>query len=173
MIPLKGNSLGYSMEGHRGGIKSLIFSYDGKYLYSASLDGKVLKWDIAARTNINAGTGSMEISSIDISSKGNYLAGISPDGNVVVWNPEHNADNFRIETGGRNIKVVRFNPVNNLLALGDANGTVELWDIELHKKISEVKAHRGQINDILRVQIRSLKYLILKIRLTFQNPRFP
>ena len=38
--------------------------------------------------------------------------------------------------------------MNNLLALGDANGTVELWDIELHKKISEVKAHRGQINDI-------------------------
>ena len=148
MIPLKGNILGYSMEGHKGGIKSLIFSYDGKYLYSAALDGKVLKWDIAARTSINAGTGSMEISSIDISSKGNYLAGISMDGNVEVWNPEHNADNFRIETGGKNIKVVRFNPVNNLLALGDANGTVELWDIELHKKISEVKAHRGQINDI-------------------------
>jgi WD40 repeat protein len=148
MIPLKGNSLGYSMEGHKGGIKSLIFSYDGKFLYSAALDGKVLKWDIAARTSINAGTGSIEISSIDISSKGNYLAGISPDGNVVVWNPEHNADNFRIETGGKNIKVVRFNPVNNLLALGDANGTVELWDTELHKKISEVKAHRGQINDI-------------------------
>jgi hypothetical protein len=148
MIPLKGNSLGYSMEGHKGGIKSLIFSYDGKFLYSAALDGKVLKWDIAARTSINAGTGSMEISSIDISSKGNYLAGISLDGNVVVWNPEHNIDNFRIETGGKNIKVVRFNPENNLLALGDANGNVELWDIELHKKISGVKAHRGQINDI-------------------------
>jgi WD40 repeat protein/energy-coupling factor transporter ATP-binding protein EcfA2 len=148
MIPLKGNSREYSMEGHKGGIKSLIFSYDGKYLYSAALDGKVLKWDIAARTSINAGTGSIEISSIDISSKGKYLAGISPDGNVVVWDPEHNADNFRIETGGKNIKVIRFNPENNLLALGDANGTVELWDLELHKKISEVKAHRGQVNDI-------------------------
>lgn len=148
MIPLKGNMLGYSMEGHKGAIKSLIFSYDGKYLYSAALDGKVLKWDIAARTSINAGTGSMEITSIDISARGNYIAGISPDGNVVVWNPEHNEDNFRIETGGKNIKVVRFNPANNLLALGDANGTVELWDIEHHKKISEVKAHRSQINDI-------------------------
>lgn len=148
MIPLKGNSPGYSMDGHRGGIKSLIFSYDGKYLYSAALDGEVLKWDIAARTSINVGTGSMEITSIDISSKGNYLAGLSPDGNVVVWNPEHNTDNFRIETGGKNIKVVRFNPLNNLLALGDANGNVELWDIEMHKKISEVKAHEGQVNDI-------------------------
>lgn len=148
MIPLKGNTGGYEMTGHKGGIKSLIFSYDGKYLYSAAIDGKVLKWDIAARTSINVATGSMEITSIDISSKGNYLAGLSTDGKVVVWNQEQNSENFRIETAGKNIKVVRFNPDNNLLAVGDADGTIELWDINLHKKISEVKAHGGAINDI-------------------------
>jgi WD40 repeat protein len=148
MIPLTGNNIGYSMEGHKGGIKSLIFSYDGKFLYSAALDGKVLKWDIAARTSINVGTGSIEISSIDLSSKGNYLAGISADGNVLVWNPDNNSANFRIETAGKNITVVRFNSVNNYLALGDASGMVELWDIDKHKKISEVKAHNGRINDI-------------------------
>jgi WD40 repeat protein len=148
MIPLKGNNIGYELAGHKGGIKSLIFSYDGKYLYSASLDGKVLKWDIAARTSTNVTTGSMEISSIDISSKGNYLAGISTDGNVVVWNPDQNADNFRIETAGKNIKVIKFNPENNLLAMGDATGNVELWDINLRKKISEVKAHNSQVNNI-------------------------
>jgi len=148
MIPLKANDTGYEMNGHKGGIKSLVFSYDGKYLYSAALDGKVLKWDIAARTSVNVTTGSMEITSIDISSKGNYMAGISTDGNCVVWDPEHNSDNFRIESAGKSIKVVRFNPDNNLLAIGDADGTVGLWDINLHKKISEVKAHGGPINDI-------------------------
>ncbi len=148
MIPLKGDNSGYEMTGHKGGVKSLIFSYDGKYLYSAALDGKVLKWDIAARTSINVSTGSMEISSIDLSSKGNYLAGISTDGNVVVWDPDHSSDNFRIETSGKNIRVVRFNPENNLLALGDSNGNVELWDISLHKKISEIKAYGSEIKDI-------------------------
>jgi WD40 repeat protein/energy-coupling factor transporter ATP-binding protein EcfA2 len=148
MIPLKGNIPGYEMTGHKGGIKSLIFSYDGKYLYSAALDGKVLKWDIAARTSVNVSTGLPEITSIDIFSKGNYLAGISADGNVVVWNPGQNPDNFRIETAGKHVKVVKFNPENNLLALGDADGTVELWDVNLHKKLSEVKAHNGQVNDI-------------------------
>ena len=148
MIPLKGNIPGYEMTGHKGGIKSLIFSYDGKYLYSAALDGKVLKWDIAARTSVDVSTGLTKITSIDISSKGNSLAGISADGNVIVWNPEQNSDNFRIETAGKHVKVVKFNPENNLLALGDADGTVELWDVNLHKKLSEVKAHNGQVNDI-------------------------
>ena len=148
MIPLKGNVSGYEMAGHSGGIKSLVFSYDSKYLYSAALDGKVLKWDIAARTSMNVATGSMEISSIDISSNGNYIAGISTNGNVLIWNPDKKTDNFRIETTGKNIKVVKFNTENNLLALGDADGNVELWDIDLHKKLAEVKAHDGQVNDI-------------------------
>jgi WD40 repeat protein len=90
----------------------------------------------------------MELTSIDVSSKGNYLAGISTDGNVVVWNPEQTSDIFRIETAGKNVRVVKFNPDNNLLAIGDADGIVELWDINLHKKLSEVKAHDGQVNDI-------------------------
>ena len=148
MIPLKGNNDEYEMNGHKGKIRSLIFSFDGKYLYSAALDGKVLKWDIAARTNTNASDGSVQITSIDISSNGNHLAGISSDGNVFVWNPETKSDNFRIETTGKNIQVIKFNPENNMLAIGDVDGNVELWDINLRKKISEVKAHTAQINDI-------------------------
>ena len=148
MIPLKGNSISYDLTGHKGEIKSLIFSFDGKYLYSAAVDGKVLKWDIAARTSVNMATGMMEIVSLDISSKGNYLAGLSTDGKVIVWNENKDSEKFRIETAGRNIKVVRFSPENNLLAVGYADGNVELWDIDLHKKISEVKAHNTLINDI-------------------------
>jgi WD40 repeat protein len=92
-------------------------------------------------------TGAMQITSIDISSKGNYLAGIT-DGKVIVWDPESRSDIFRIETPGRNIKVVRFKPDEDILAIGDFNGNVELWDIKTHTKISDVKAHTASVNDI-------------------------
>jgi len=118
------------------------------YLYSASLDGKVLKWDIAARTSTNVSTGALMITSIDISSNGNYLAGINSSGNVIVWNPENSEENFRIETSGKNIRIIRFKPDDNILAIGDVNGNVELWNIGTRKKISEVKAHTAQVNDI-------------------------
>jgi WD40 repeat protein len=148
MIPLKGNKISYELKGHKGEIESLIFSFDGKYLYSAAVDGKVLKWDIAARTSVNVSTGLMEIISLDISSKGNYLAGLSTDGKVIVWNQDNDSEKFRLETAGRTIKVVRFSPENNLLAVGYTGGNVELWDIDLHKKISEVKADNSSINEI-------------------------
>jgi WD40 repeat protein len=147
MVSLKGDA-GYEMIGHTGKLKSLIFSFDGKSLYSASLDGKVLRWDLSARTSTDVTEGAMSITSIDVSFNGKYLAGINSNGGVVVWNEENKSDNFRIETTGKNIKVIRFNPENNILAIGDVSGNVEIWDINLRKKISEVKAHTAQVNDI-------------------------
>jgi len=148
MLPLKGNSAGYEMTGHKGKLKSLIFSFDGKYLYSASLDGKVLKWDISSRTNTSMTDGAIPLTSIDVSMNGKYIAGINSEGGVIVWNQENKSDNFRIDAVGKNIKVVRFNPDNDILALGDVSGNVELWSISQKKKISEVKAHNAQVNDI-------------------------
>jgi energy-coupling factor transporter ATP-binding protein EcfA2 len=148
MIPLKGTDGTFEMNGHKGKIKSLVFSFDSKQIYSAALDGKVLKWEIAARTYTDVTTGLTQITSIDISYNGKYLAGVKSDGTAVVWDPGKISDNFSIPTTGKNIKVVRFNPDKNILALGDADGNVELWDISLRKKVSEVKAHKSGINDI-------------------------
>jgi hypothetical protein len=148
MIPLKGSTIGYDLKGHTGKIKSLVFSFDGKYLYSASLDGKVLKWDLAARTSKNVSTGLMQINSIDISSSGNYLAGVSNDGKVLVWDPEKPGDNFRIESNGKTIKTVRFKPDAKELAVGYIDGYVELWDTSSGKRITGINAHTGEVNDI-------------------------
>jgi WD40 repeat protein len=148
MIPLNSTYKSFEMTGHNGKIRSLIFSYDSKQLYSAALDGKVLKWEISARTFTDVSTGSTRIASIDISRNGDYIAGVSSDGKAIVWNPGNGSDKFSIETKGKNIRVVKFNPDNNLLALGDADGNVELWDVTLRRKISSVKAHSGTVNDI-------------------------
>ena len=147
MVSLKGNA-GYEMNGHTGNLKSLIFSFDGKSPYSASLDGKVFRWDISTHTSTNVTDGTMPVTSIDVSFNGKYLAGINSNGGVVVWNQENKSESFRIETTGKNIKVIRFNPENDILAIGDVSGNVELWDINLRKKLSEVKAHTAQVNDI-------------------------
>lgn len=148
MIPLNGNGKSFEMKAHKGKINSLVFSFDSKQLYSAALDGKVLKWEIAAQTFTDVSTGLTEITSIDISYNGNYLAGVKSDGTAVVWDPGKISDKFSIETSGKSIKVVRFNPDNNILALGDASGNIELWDVNSRKKISEVKAHTSSVNDI-------------------------
>ncbi len=148
MIPLVGNTQGYELKGHTGKIKSLIFSYDGNYLYSAALDGKVLKWDLKARTSINLATNTVQITSIDVSSYGRYIAGISDQGIGLVWNPEQTSDNFNIGSPGKTIKSIRFKPDDAQIAVGYDDGVVELWDVGSKTKVSEIKAHPGEVNDI-------------------------
>ena len=147
MVSLSGKE-GYEMKGSGGAIKSLIFSFDSKSLYAASLNGNVMKWDLNLRTGVNLTDGTLPITNIDISSNGKFMAGINSEGEAIVWNQENRSDNFRINMASKNIKSIRFNPDNNILALGDIRGNVEIWDVVKRKKISEVKAHNDQINDI-------------------------
>jgi len=149
IIPLNGSKeSGYDLKGHSGKIKSLVFSYDGRYLYSAALDGKVLKWDLVLRTSVDFETGRVQITSIDISSGGDYLAGVTSDGKALVWNTESKAGVLRIENPGKSIKVIRFKPEENTIAAGYSDGTLELWNIEEKRKVHEIKAHDGIINQI-------------------------
>ncbi len=148
MIPLAGGNPGYELKGHSGKIKSLIFSYDGNFLYSAALDGKVLKWDLTARTSTDLATGTMQITSIDLSVNNKFIAGISDQGKAMVWNPEQNTEKFTIGSAGKKIRSIRFKPDEERIAVGYDDGMIELWDIVLQKKISEFKAHSGEVNDI-------------------------
>ena len=149
MIPIEdNNSSQYELKGHTGKIKSLIFSFDGKYLYSASLDGKVLKWDLTARTSVNVTADNFRITSIDYSPESSYIAGVSSDGKAVIWNPDKKTDNFTLQSGNRTIKVVRFWIDKNILTVGYTDGYVELWDISTQQKTAELQAHTAEVNDI-------------------------
>jgi len=148
MIPLNDSDQVFELKGHSGRIKSLIFSYDGKFLYSAALDGKVLKWDLSARTSTDLETDMMQITSVDLSMNSRYLAGISDQGIGLIWNPEQRSEKFRIESAGKKIRNIRFKPDKDQIAVGYDDGMVEIWDITLRERISEFQAHQGEINDI-------------------------
>ena len=135
MVPVAGSDPGYELRGHSGRIKSLVFSYDGKFLYSAALDGKVLKWDLSARTSIDLSTDMMNITSIDLSTTNRYFAGISDQGKALVWNPEQTSEKFRIESAGKRIMSIKFKPDQERIAVGYDDGMVELWDIRSRDKI--------------------------------------
>jgi len=148
MIPINGEGSAYELKGHSGKIKSLVFSFDGKSLYSAALDGTVLKWDLTARTSTNMVDGTMQITSVDLSYNGKYLAGISPEGKALVWNPEDKSDNFRLEAAGKAIRSIKFRPDDERIAVGYSDGTIEIWDISTRRKASEFIAHSGAVSDI-------------------------
>lgn len=149
MIPLTSDIMAFDLKGHSGKLRSLVFSNDGNFLYSAALDGKVLKWDLTAKTSRNLINDTVRITSIDVSSRGRYMAGINENGKVMIWDPENAGNVFQIPVGDRIINTLRFEPSTNVLALGDINGFIELWDVEKREKVSEgVKGHNARVSAI-------------------------
>lgn len=147
MIPLGNGGESFDLKGHTNQIRSLVFSFDGKMLYSAGLDGKVLKWDIATRSGLDINPGQLRITSIDIC-RSNLIAGVSENGNVVVWDKDGMGETFRLDLGSRVVSSIRFEPETNVLAIGDRDGMIELWDIVKRVKVSEVKAHNARVSSI-------------------------
>lgn len=148
MVSLKSRDNNYELKGHNGKIKSLIFSFDGKFLYSAALDGKVLKWDLEAKTSTEIATGNTFITSIDISVGDKYFAGISNEGRMQVWDPDGSYKKLTISSEGKTIKSIKFNPDGKKIAVGYNDGTLELWDIAGRKKVAEIRAHSDYVNEI-------------------------
>lgn len=148
MIPVEGTGLGYELRGHSGKITSLTFSYDGEYLYSAAHDGKVLRWNLAARTSTDVTTGEKGIISVDLSSDGTSLAGITTEGGAVVWNQGSPGPDFSLNPSGRRITSIKFQPGQSRLAVGYDDGMVEVWDTRNNEMIWKVKAHGQEVTGI-------------------------
>ncbi len=148
MISLDGRGTNYELKGHSGKIKSLVFSFDGSFLYSAALDGKVLKWNLASGNSVELETDRTIITSLDVSSDNRYVAGVTDRGEGVVWNQGNTAGKFRIETANKRIRCIRFKPNEARIAVGYDDGLIEIWDVTAGKMMSEFRAHSGEIKDI-------------------------
>ena len=71
---------------HNGRITDLIFSQDGKFLISSSLDNQVQLWDVATQTAL--GTVQHQkghVKALQIDPNGGFLFTGGSDGNIMVW----------------------------------------------------------------------------------------
>lgn len=129
----------FSDGSHVGGVSSLSFSRDNRFLaaggrafsgYSAPL-----LYDLQERKRI--GTFLWEVTSaLQLSPNGRLLATGDDYGEVSVWDVARQERVFSEHAGGRLISVVEFSPAGDRVASGDEGGDVRLWDIAADRQAS-------------------------------------
>lgn len=81
------------LEGHTSSLYELIFSADGRRLYSASGDQTIRIWDVGQRQCLATLRGSSDIiEGLTLSPDGNTLASAGKDGTVAVWSTDPHAE---------------------------------------------------------------------------------
>src|SRR5262249_14206751 len=145
-----------TIDAHRNGVESVTYDPSGKRLLTSGIsDGKAKLWD--ARTGRRLAT---YTTTIDPGI--NFMAGsgfppqvdvTSPDGKYGVDLHEGetaflrlNATGALVARVGREPQSVAFDPSSRILAVGDTDGSVVLWNISAHRVIRTFPAHKGYVD---------------------------
>ena len=137
---------------HTGIPDSLAFSPDGKTLAGGYWDKGVMLWEVANPTkNPTCFNPPGDNYSVSGSPTGGIYAIRSDRDTTKVWkidNAEIPIANFTLPNKKRYITAAAFAATNKLLACGDNEGTLYIWNMRQHKKLHTLAAHANSIRSI-------------------------
>jgi WD40 repeat protein/serine/threonine protein kinase len=137
-----GKPLG-TLEGHTSWTSELIFSTNGRWLYSANADQTIRIWDVEQRRCLAVLHGSTdEIYGLALSPDGTTLASAGRDRMVAFWNASPRPEgglSGPIASGGLPWATLTFAPDGRVLA-APRPGTVSLYNPETSEGVEQIPA---------------------------------
>ncbi len=135
------------LKGHRGGVKSIAFSPEGKFLATGSTDGRVRLWKLGNSEEWHILEGhTNKVVSVQFSPDDKLLASGGRDGILKLWNVESGRVwrtfvAYHQEPPPYNHKIagVKFSPNGEFLVLGywyTHSYTVQLWSVKSGEKLN-------------------------------------
>lgn len=150
MYNLADGAKGDTILGHTYRAGGAVFNLDGTQIAAGYTDDLTRVWDLAEGNQVwiqeGYGLGDANQISIAYSPDGSVLA--SKDGfGVFLRNPEAGQQLAYLDTEGL-AETMAFSPDSKIIATGDWDGILTLWNVTTGAKLVELHAHTNRINSI-------------------------
>ena len=128
--------------GHSFGVSHLAYSPDGKLLASAGYD-EVLLWHLQTSQPVEQ-FDQKGVMDLGFSPDGNFIASASQDG-VHLWDVK-TRQQVDVLDAGNFVLSFAYHPHSTLLASGDMDGVIRLWNVDTRREIGRLEGHTLPVN---------------------------
>ncbi len=124
--------IGQPLADHTDSVNSVVFSPDGKYLFSGSWDKTIIQWDVASQKAIERFVGHNDlIYTIAVSADGNMLASGSSDKTIILWDiATHQPIGQPLTLHNAEVISVAFSDNDRTLVSTSWDDTIIFWSLE-------------------------------------------
>jgi WD40 repeat protein/regulation of enolase protein 1 (concanavalin A-like superfamily) len=128
--------------GHRGGVRAVAFTPDGRHAFSASRDTTLRLWEVQTGRQVRVFQGHKHIiDCLALSPNGRHVLTGSVDKTVRLWDAATGRELRRLEGHTEWVAGVAFSPDGQQALSGGGDRTIRLWDLTTGRQLRLFPGH--------------------------------